>query len=78
MYGLDFTLFCTITSKRWKTGSLWTTYINDTMEKYVLKYSLNKVEDAKVKPVIELALGMAEKHIQELSTLFTSEGVPIP
>jgi hypothetical protein len=59
-------------------ATLWTTYINDTMAKCVLSYFLKKVEDTEIKPVIELALSITVKHIQELTKLFKSEDFPIP
>ena len=59
-------------------GTLWVTYVNDTMAKCVLDYFLNKVEDAEIKPVIGLALSICEQHIQALTEIFVAESFPIP
>lgn len=59
-------------------GTLWTTYINDTMAKCILSYFLNKVEDIEIRPVIELALHLAEQHIEQLTELFDAERFPVP
>ncbi|CAG7615812.1 hypothetical protein PAESOLCIP111_01829 [Paenibacillus solanacearum] len=59
-------------------GTLWATYINDTMARCVISYFLAKIEDTEAKPVIELALSITESHIEQLSKLFQSENFPIP
>ncbi|KRE82434.1 hypothetical protein ASG89_14350 [Paenibacillus sp. Soil766] len=59
-------------------ATLWTTYINESMAKCVLRYFLCNVEDAEIKSVIELASENSDKHIHELSKLFISEDFPIP
>ncbi|MEW9673309.1 DUF3231 family protein [Ammoniphilus sp. 3BR4] len=59
-------------------GALWTQYLNDTMATCVLKYFLNKVEDSEIKPVVEDALSLAEKHTKTISDIFTHEKHPIP
>lgn len=59
-------------------GSLWTQYMDDSMATCVLKYFLNKVEDSEIKPIVEYALSLAEKHTGVISDIFTHEQHPIP
>ncbi|TVY11451.1 DUF3231 family protein [Paenibacillus cremeus] len=57
---------------------LWTGYQGDSMANCVLKYFLNKVEDAEVKPIVEYALGLTEEHMEFKNSLFRNEKFPIP
>lgn len=57
---------------------LWTGYLGDSMANCILKYFLNKVEDAEVKPIIEYALGLTEEHMEFKNKLFRNEKFPIP
>jgi hypothetical protein len=59
-------------------SNLWTSYMNDSMAKCVLKYFSEKVEDTQIQSLLEYALSLSQKHIQRLSDLFTSENLPIP
>jgi hypothetical protein len=59
-------------------GTLWTTYVEDTMARCVLSYFLHKVEDPEIKPVVEFALSISEGHIKELGKFFESEHFPVP
>jgi hypothetical protein len=57
---------------------LWTGYLGDSMANCMLKYFLNKVEDAEVKPIVEYALGLTEEHMEFKNSLFKNEKFPIP
>ncbi|MBA2939099.1 DUF3231 family protein [Paenibacillus sp. CGMCC 1.16610] len=57
---------------------LWAGYQGDSMANCVLKYFLNKVEDAEVKPIVEYALGLTEEHMEFKNSLFKNEKFPIP
>lgn len=57
---------------------IWSGYLADSMANCVLRYFLNTVEDAEIKPVIEYALGLTEEHIGFKNKLFQNEGFPIP
>jgi hypothetical protein len=59
-------------------ANLWSSYMSDSMAKCVLRYFLEKVEDTQIKPIIEYALSLAEKHIQTMADIFISEAHPIP
>ncbi|MFK7691642.1 DUF3231 family protein [Paenibacillus sp. HJGM_3] len=59
-------------------GSLWSAYLNDTMAICVTKHMLEKVEDTEIKPIFELALSLAEQHIQTITEIFKEENFPIP
>jgi hypothetical protein len=59
-------------------GSLWTSYMTDSMIICVLQYFLSKVEDTEIKPQIELAMKYSLEHIQEITKIFKSENFPIP
>jgi hypothetical protein len=57
-------------------GSLWSKYQNDSMVICVMKHFLEKVEDSEVKPIIEYALSLSEKHVQMISAIFKHENHP--
>lgn len=59
-------------------GTLWTTYMNDSMAVCALKYFLEKVKDTDIRPAIEYALGVSQKHVQDIAGFFSKEGYPIP
>lgn len=57
---------------------VWTTYINDCMSKCVLIYMLKHLEDEDIKPIIQMALGISETHLDFLTTLFKKENFAAP
>jgi hypothetical protein len=57
---------------------LWSTYISDTMSICVLKHFLHTCEDEDVIPIIELALGYSNDHVEQIANLFAKEGIPQP
>jgi hypothetical protein len=59
-------------------GSLWTTYMTDSMTICVLRYFLEKVTDIEIKPQIEWALQRSMEHINEVKKVFKLENFPIP
>ncbi|MDF2572409.1 MAG: hypothetical protein K0R55_4013 [Sporomusa sp.] len=59
-------------------GSLWMQYMSDSMVSYVLQYFINKAQDQEIRPVIQFALSLSEKHIQGITQMFNKEGMPIP
>ncbi|MGG1517899.1 DUF3231 family protein [Paenibacillus oryzisoli] len=59
-------------------GTLWTTYINDTMAKCILSYFFQKAEDLEIKHVVESALRISVNHLESLKRLFKEEDFPIP
>lgn len=59
-------------------SNLWTTYMNNTMSKCVLSYFLSKVEDTEIRSVVEYALNVSNKLIDEIETIFKEEKLPIP
>lgn len=59
-------------------ATLWTTYISDSMAVCVFKHFLSNVQDSEIRPVIEFALSLAQKHIQIISDTFNKEGLTIP
>jgi len=59
-------------------AQLWTTYVNDSMSTCVLRYFINKVEDAEIKPVLEYALSLSRKHMDTIADILAHENYPIP
>lgn len=59
-------------------GNLWNQYLTDSLAVCVLKYYVNKVEDAEIRPVIDFALGLSEQHVQRITEIFKNENYPIP
>jgi len=59
-------------------GNLWTSYMSESMVKCILTYFLQKVEDTQIRPIIEYALHLSQKHIQRVTQIFKDENYPIP
>lgn len=57
---------------------LWTAYTSDSMAKCVLDYFINKVQDNKIKPILEYARSLSEQHIIDITNFFNQDGLPIP
>lgn len=61
-----------------EVGCLWTQYMNDSLGRCVLRYFLSKTEDREIRPVVEFALGLSQKHLDSITQIFNNEGIPIP
>ncbi|WP_017755398.1 DUF3231 family protein [Calidifontibacillus oryziterrae] len=59
-------------------AQLWAQYMNDTASICVLTFFLEKAEDAEIKPIIEYALDISNKHIQKLTSIFSEEMFAVP
>lgn len=59
-------------------GNLWTSYMSDSMAIAILKVFLNHAKDNKVRDVLEFALDLAQKHVDEITEIFRYENHPIP
>ncbi|MFP3727616.1 DUF3231 family protein [Priestia filamentosa] len=57
---------------------IWTNYMQDSMSKCVLSYLLQTVEDNDIRPLIQWAYDISCTHIEELTTLFQKEQIPLP
>ncbi len=61
-----------------EVGTLWLDYINDSMAASILRYFLEKTKDKEVRPIVEFALSLSEKHVHALTDIFQSEGMAVP
>lgn len=59
-------------------GKLWATYMGNSMEKCILSYYLQHVEDKDIKNLLENALKLSEKMLKITTEIFTKENFPIP
>lgn len=59
-------------------AQLWAQYLNDTANECMLLYFLEKVEDGKIKPIIEYAAQLSSAHIQKVSAMLIEERNAIP
>jgi len=59
-------------------GKLWVTYTGNTMAKCVLGYFLSQVDDEDIKNVLEDAFNLCESIIDNITTIYKQENVPIP
>ncbi|MGE7664931.1 DUF3231 family protein [Ureibacillus composti] len=59
-------------------GKLWITYSGNTMAKCILRYYLQHVDDPDIKKVVENALQLSEKIVEEIKDIFIHENFPIP
>jgi hypothetical protein len=59
-------------------ADLWTTYLTDSMTICVVKHFIAKVQDTQIRPILEFALNLSEKHIQQITDIYRKEGHSIP
>ncbi|WP_428912428.1 DUF3231 family protein [Niallia sp. Krafla_26] len=59
-------------------SQLWAQFLNDSASVCILTYFLEKAEDEEIKPVIEYALELSEKHIKKLTSIFIEEKNAVP
>jgi hypothetical protein len=57
---------------------LWVTYMNDSMSVCVSKHFLQIVEDQEIRPIIENALDLSQKHVQKITDIFNQENHAVP
>ncbi len=57
---------------------LWNTYVSDTMSICVLSHFMQTYEDQDIYPILDLARKSAREHLDQISQIFTKEGIPIP
>ncbi|MUK88278.1 DUF3231 family protein [Ornithinibacillus sp. L9] len=59
-------------------GSLWTSYMNDSMSTTILKFMLKDISDPEIKTVLQSALDISTLHLKKLSHIFNKEEFAIP
>lgn len=59
-------------------AQLWTGYMNNSMSKCVLKYFKEKTQDEEIRTVINLAISIADKMLQNITEIYVKENHPIP
>ncbi|MBU5235669.1 DUF3231 family protein, partial [Vibrio cholerae] len=59
-------------------AGLWGTYISDSLSICLTKHFLHHSNYKDVNPLIQLTLDISNKHIEEIESIFKSEGFPIP
>ncbi|MDY0405012.1 DUF3231 family protein [Virgibacillus sp. 179-BFC.A HS] len=59
-------------------GALWSGYMDDSMAICVLKHFLSKAEDEDVISILNFALELSQKHVDEIAEIFKKENQPIP
>jgi Protein of unknown function (DUF3231) len=59
-------------------ANLWTQYINDSLSICILTHSIEKAKDEDIKVVLEFALSIAKKHIEQIKVFLGEENFPIP
>ncbi|MDB5053573.1 MAG: hypothetical protein JWM44_1623 [Bacilli bacterium] len=59
-------------------ASLWTQYMNETLDICIKKYILQHIEDTDIRTVVEQALSLSEEHVLKIKLFFNQEKYPIP
>ncbi|MEN1970403.1 DUF3231 family protein [Lentibacillus sp. N15] len=59
-------------------ASLWTCYMNNSMSKYFLLFTLKGVQDEEIKQDVQQAYDLSTKNMEEMSNLFLQEDFAIP
>jgi hypothetical protein len=61
-----------------EASALWLQYQGDSMAICVYKYFLNIVENKEIKPILELALQLAETHITKITEFLKNANFQVP
>jgi len=59
-------------------GGLWASYIQETMAVCLLKYFMHHNQDEDIEEILIQALKSSEEHVQQITKIFTIEGIPLP
>lgn len=59
-------------------ANLWNTYIADTLSLCILKHFLATNHTPEIGTILKYGISISEDHIQEITTIFSSENIPIP
>jgi hypothetical protein len=59
-------------------GNLWATYMGDTATVCQFQYAIKICQDEQIRPILQYALELAQKHVQTMKDLFVKEEFPIP
>jgi hypothetical protein len=59
-------------------GTLWATYMSESMLVCVLKYFVAKTQDTETRPLLEYSLTCSEGRIQKITDFYKKHGHPIP
>ena len=59
-------------------GSIWTSYMNDSMSKCILGYFLKHIEDENIRTVVQFSYDLSATHIEKLTMKFQEEQIPTP
>jgi len=58
--------------------ALWTTYMNDSMSKYILDFMLKHIQDPEIKPVLQYAYDISCNHLDGIYETFKKEKYAVP
>lgn len=61
-----------------EVSNLWVSYINSTMMVCGIKYFAAKAEDDEIRSVLEDALELSARHVQQAAAFFREENYPVP
>lgn len=59
-------------------ASLWTTYMNNSMSKYILDFMLIHIQDPEIKPVVQYAYDVSCNHLELVYDTFKKENHAVP
>ncbi|WHY85327.1 DUF3231 family protein [Neobacillus novalis] len=59
-------------------GGLWTVFLQENMAVCLLTYFLHHNQDEQIKKILQRAYEISEGHVQQITRIFTDEGIPIP
>jgi hypothetical protein len=54
-------------------AQLWSGYTNNSMSKCVLKYFKEKTQDEEIRPVIDTAISITDKMLQNITEIYVKE-----
>lgn len=58
-------------------GQLWTTYLAESMSKYMLPYFVEKCKDPDIRSVLQFALEVSIQHVNSITEIFNAANFPV-
>ena len=59
-------------------AAIWTSYMNDSMNRCILEYFLKDAEDMEIRSLVQQAYDFTNTHVTKLEQLFMKEAFPLP
>ncbi|WP_066387026.1 DUF3231 family protein [Neobacillus mesonae] len=59
-------------------AGLWETYLQENLAVCLITYFMHHNKDGEIKPLLQDAFDLSTKHVEQITSIFNAEGIPIP